>query len=403
MRFATVAGVILVLSLCLGLACGPELPPAHDAGTTAHDAGAEASDAATSAADAGVETPDASTSAADAEVETPGAGSAALDAGRPTDAGSTGHDAGATVADAGHGEFDARCPGASRVITVAPSGGGDFKTIQAAVDSIPANNPAPVQIRLRPGTYAEHVDITQPHVCLTGDDAESTIITATAGTNIVTGGTVIVTGADFSAANITFENSAPNGSAQAVALMAKGSRQQFLDCRFLSYQDTLYVASGTQYFRRCYIQGSTDYIFGEATAVFEGCTVNNVADGSAIVAPRTPQSAPYGFVFLGGSLTATPTTSPVGAHRVHLGRPWGPYAAATFIGVSMGEHIAGEGWTTMGPNDLSNTRFREYDSSGPGANPTDATRAPRQLTEAQANGYTVSSVLKPWAPGYSNP
>ncbi len=42
--------------------------------------------------------------------------------------------------------------------------------------------------------------------------------------------------------------------------MAKGSRQQFTNCRFLSYQDTLYTNTGTQYFKDCYIQGDTHYI-----------------------------------------------------------------------------------------------------------------------------------------------
>jgi pectin methylesterase-like acyl-CoA thioesterase len=287
------------------------------------------------------------------------------------------------------------------VITVAANGSGDYATVQAAINSIANNNSKLVQVQVKAGTYAEQVTINKPFVCLTGESATTTVITHAAGTNIVTGGTVIVTGNDFSAANITFQNSGANGSGQAVALMANGQRQQFIDCRFVSYQDTLYVNTGTQYFKSCYIQGDTDYIFGDATAVFEGCTINNVAEGTAVTAPRTPQNKTYGLVFLGGALTANPTTSAVRSNHVYLGRPWGPYAAAAFINVAMGAHINADGWTTMSNNTLANTRFSEYGSTGAGANPTNATRASRQLTAAQAANYTVKNVLSPWVPGYS--
>jgi pectin methylesterase-like acyl-CoA thioesterase len=203
------------------------------------------------------------------------------------------------------------CSNATQSITVAANGSGKFSTIQAAVNSIAANNTALIQISLKAGTYNEQVTINKNNVCLLGETAESTLISNAAGTNISTGGTIMVTGNDFSAANVTFKNSAPDGSRQAVALMSKGLRHQLTNCRFVSYQDTSYVNTGAQYFKNCYIQGNTDYIFGDATAVFEGCTMNNVSEGTAVTAPRTPQGTTYGFVFLGGSLTANPTTSTV--------------------------------------------------------------------------------------------
>lgn len=317
--------------------------------------------------------------------------------GRP---GTGGAGTGGSAGSGGSSATTTRCPGATQTITVAANG-GQYTTVQAAINAISSSNNKLVQVSVAAGTYNEKVTINKPFVCLTGAGATTTIITNANGTNIVTGGTVIVTGNDFSAADIAFENSGANGSGQAVALMAQGQRQQFFNCRFLSYQDTLYTNTGTQYFKDCYIQGDTDYIFGDATAVFENCTMNNVAEGTAVTAPRTPQNTTYGFVFLGGSLTANPTTSTVRSNHVYLGRPWGPYAAAAFLNVTIGVHIATAGWTTMSGNDLSQTRFSEYKSTGPGANTTDSTRAPRQLTDAQAATYTVKNVLNPWVPGYS--
>lgn len=291
------------------------------------------------------------------------------------------------------------CPGATQTLTV--GAGQQYATVQAAVNAVSGSNSKWVQISVKAGTYKEQVTISKPFVCLTGESATTTTITNALGTNILTGGTVIVTGSDFSAANIAFQNTGGDSSGQAVALMAQGQRQQFRNCRFLSYQDTLYANTGTQYFRDCFIQGDTDYIFGDATAVFDNCTMNNVAEGTAVTAPRTPQNATYGFVFLGGSLTANSTTSTVRSNHVYLGRPWGPYAAAAFLNVAMGAHIATDGWTTMSNNTLANTRFSEYKSTGAGANPTNATRASRQLSDSQAANYTVAKILSPWLPGYS--
>ena len=125
------------------------------------------------------------------------------------------------------------------------------------------------RLEVKAGTYKEQVTINKPFVCLVGESATTTTISYTIDNNILTGGTVLVKANDFSAANIAFENTHGKGESggqnQAVAVMCQGQRHQFRNCRFLSYQDTLYTNTGTQYFRDCFIQGSVDYIFGDAT------------------------------------------------------------------------------------------------------------------------------------------
>lgn len=108
------------------------------------------------------------------------------------------------------------CPGATKRIIVASNGSGDYKTVQAAINSIVSNNGKPVEVFVKAGTYKEQVTIAKPYVCLVGESAATTTITNTAGTNIVSGGTVMATANDFSAADIAFANSAPVGSAQDV-------------------------------------------------------------------------------------------------------------------------------------------------------------------------------------------
>jgi pectin methylesterase-like acyl-CoA thioesterase len=296
------------------------------------------------------------------------------------------------------------CPsGIERTITVAANGSGNYTTVQAAINSIASGSTAHVRIDIKAGTYHEKIAIaSRRNLCLVGEDATKTILTYgdnnADGQAINTNASTTVSADDFSAANITFQNSAALGKGQAIALRASGNRQQFLNCRFVSYQDTLYNDVGTQYFRNSYVQGNTDYIFGDATAVFEGCTIHSISQGTAVTAPRTPQNTSFGFVFLGGQLTAD---SSIKAGAVHLGRPWGPYAAAAYIQVSLGSHIAPAGWTIMSNNDLSKTRFSEYQSTGAGANSTKRAPESHQLTADQAAGYTVAKVFPSWVPSYS--
>jgi pectinesterase len=206
---------------------------------------------------------------------------------------------------------------------------------------------------------------------------------------------VLISANDFSAANLTFQNSYGAGS-QAVALRTTGQRQQFLNCRFVGYQDTLYTHSGTQYFKNCYVQGNTDYVFGGATAVLDNCEARNVEGGSAVAAPNTDASTPYGIVFLGGKFTAS---SNVKGNSVALGRPWGADGAGAYLQVELGAHIVGAGFVPMSGNQPENARFHEYQSTGSGANGTSRTRY--QLTATQAASYALATILVGWTPSYS--
>jgi pectinesterase len=181
-----------------------------------------------------------------------------------------------------------------------------------------------------------------------------------------------------------------------VALNATGQRQQYLNCRFVGYQDTLYTHSGSQYFRNCYVQGNTDYVFGGATAVLDNCEVRNVEGGSAVAAPNTDIGVPYGIVFLGGKFTAA---SGVSSKSVGLGRPWGADGAAAYLHVDLGAHIVAAGFVPMSDNQPENARFHEYQSTGAGANAS--ARPAYQLTSSQAASYTTATIFGGWTPSYS--
>lgn len=297
------------------------------------------------------------------------------------------------------GSGDSLCPsGITQTITVAKDGSGQFTSVQAAVDSIPSGSTAHVRIDIKAGTYTEKLTIAgRTNLCLVGAGNTSTIL-AYGDSNGKVGSTsgsasVHISANDFSAANLTIQNTFGSGS-QAVALRTTGQRQQFLNCRFVGYQDTLYTHSGTQYFRNCYVQGNTDYVFGGATAVLQDCEARNVENGSAVTAPNTDAGTAYGIVFLGGKVTAAS-----GVKSVALGRPWGEAGFAAFLNMELGSHILAAGFVEMSGNSPASARFHEYGSTGSGANTS--SRSSYQLTASQAASYTLANILAGWTPSYS--
>nr|GFD02619.1 hypothetical protein [Tanacetum cinerariifolium] len=114
-------------------------------------------------------------------------------------------------------------------LTVAADGSGDFRTVQAAFDAVPAGNTTPITILIKKGTYKEKLTLPagKNEVHLVGTDAAQTVLTFDdynqridpgTGKNIGTSGSgsIHIYGNGFSARNITFENSAgPVGQAVA--------------------------------------------------------------------------------------------------------------------------------------------------------------------------------------------
>jgi pectin methylesterase-like acyl-CoA thioesterase len=291
-------------------------------------------------------------------------------------------------------------PGITQTITVAKDGSGQFTTVGAAVGSIASGSSAHIRIDIKAGTYTEKLTIEKrTNLCLVGASNTTTILSY-GDSNASVGSTsgsasVLVSADDFSAANLTIQNTHGSGS-QAVALRTTGDRQQFLNCRFVGYQDTLYTHEGMQYFRNCYVQGNTDYVFGGATAVLQDCEARNVEGGSAVTAPNTDSSAAYGIVFLGGQFTAV---SAVKSGSVALGRPWGAAGFAAFLNVNLAGHISAAGFVSMSGNEPQNARFHEYQSTGAGA--STSSRSSYQLNASQAASYTLANILKGWTPSYS--
>ncbi|MGA2117518.1 MAG: pectinesterase family protein [Bryobacteraceae bacterium] len=283
-------------------------------------------------------------------------------------------------------------------VVVAHDGTGDFPTVQNAVDH--ALDKAPIgpngrlYIEIRPGTYNERVVVPQdmPRVTLAGSDPATTIITH-GQTARETGGTffsatVDVNGAAFEAENITFEN--PAQGAQAVAVSVHSDRARFRNCRFIGWQDTLYAASGRQYYIHCYISGHVDFIFGHAAAVFEDCEIHSRGNGYLTAVNRTRPDEPTGYAILRSRLTAEE-----GVNSVALGRPWRVYARVVYIDCWMGPQIIPGGWDNWNKPEAEKTAYYgEYGSTGPGARPDARVPWAHRLTAAEAGQFRPEVFLR---------
>jgi pectinesterase len=192
---------------------------------------------------------------------------------------------------------------------------------------------------------------------------------------------------------MTVENTAgPVG--QAVALHIEGDRCVFVNCRFLGNQDTVYAAGrfSRQYFYNCYIEGTTDFIFGEATALFENCAIHAKAN-SFLTAASTPEGKPFGFVFLKCKITAAE-----GVTKVYLGRPWRSFAKVAFLNCEMGSFIVPEGWDNWSNQENEKTAtFQEYQNTGAGADRSKRVIWSHELTKKDAANFTKEKMFAPFS------
>lgn len=312
---------------------------------------------------------------------------------------------------------------------------GSYRTVNEALSHI-ADNAEPATVHIAPGIYEEQITVRRPYVTFEGADWERTVLTSGLGALEILGDgikrgtfrtqTLFVDTHDFTARDLTVRNTAGSGriAGQAIALYADGDRLEFDHCCITGRQDTLFTGplpprayepggfrgpkefapriNGRQYYHDCFICGDIDFIFGSATAYFDGCEIYcrksdtedpAVISGlqktySYITAASTPEGQEYGYVFNRCRLTGDcPENS------CYLGRPWRNYARVVFINCEMGSHIKPEGWDDWKKADAHATVFfGEYNSKGPGASDR---RAPFSvmLDSDTAASFTRQKVL----------
>ena len=292
-------------------------------------------------------------------------------------------------------------------VTVAADGSGKYKTVQEALNAVPLNNKKPISIFIRNGIYKEklHLDSSKNFVSLVGESKFNTILTYDDHTgkiapngdsiNTRTSWSFKIKADNFTAENITFQNDAGFAAGQAVAVESDGDKIIFRNCRFLGFQDVLFTNSDNsrQYYLNCYIEGTTDFIFGSATVWFDQCHIHSKKN-SHVTAASTPKEHAYGYIFNDCVLTGDTVLN-----KVSLGRPWRPFASVTYLHCYLDKHIMPDGWANWNKTDnYKTTRYAEYKNYGPGASTAGRLTWTKQLSDDEARQYSLKNVFGDWNP-----
>ncbi|KAL2341662.1 hypothetical protein Fmac_009602 [Flemingia macrophylla] len=264
--------------------------------------------------------------------------------------------------------------GINRTIKVDINGNGEFKSVQAAIDSIPEDNSNWVIVHVRKGIYREkvHIPKNKPYIFLRGNGRGKTAIVWSQSSNDnVESATFKAEAHDFIAFGVSFKNEAPTGIAytsqnQSVAAFVAADKIAFYHCAFYSTHNTLFDYKGRHYYDSCYIQGSIDFIFGRGRTIFHNCEMFVVDDkrvtirGSITAQNRESEEEMSGFVFHKGKV--------YGTSGVYLGRAKGPYSRVIFAKTYLSATIVPEGWTNWSyDGSTKNLYHAEYKCHGPGA------------------------------------
>ena len=299
-------------------------------------------------------------------------------------------------------------------VTVAKDGSGNFTTLQAAIDAAPAGQTTPYKIFIKKGKYVEKVTVpaTKTFLYLIGESINETIISWNDYTGMPNAPADVASftfnANDCAMMNLTVENSfgRQNDGPQALAVQSNSDRLIYKNCRFISGQDT-FMANGAgkrQYFRNCYFDGNTDFIYGAAIAAFDSCVIfcRDRLDGSAggyLTAADTPPLQTYGYVFRNCLLPLNNGTT-----TYTLGRPWGndaqPYSSKTkvvFLNCRMGKNISPQRWSPWSiATDTTVITYAEYNTMYFNGKPVDLSKKlswTQQFDSTTAAPYLVNSNL----------
>ncbi len=283
-------------------------------------------------------------------------------------------------------------------IVVAQDGSGNYNSIQEAINSSKSFPYQRITIFIKNGVYKEKIKVHEwnNNLSFIGESKEKTIITFDDYFDKMQKGrnstfytyTMLIEADDTILKNLTIENSSGEVG-QAVALSVFSNRVAVINCKILGHQDTLYASGkGKQYYKDCYIEGTTDFIFGSATAYFENCQIHSKSN-SYITAASTPEGTAFGYVFNNCQLTSDEK-----ATKVYLGRPWRIYAKTVFMNCNLGKHILAEGWHNWSKPEAEKTSFyAEYQNTGEGFQKEKRVNWSHQLSKKEAKKYTIKDIL----------
>ncbi|KAK6161080.1 hypothetical protein DH2020_004461 [Rehmannia glutinosa] len=295
-------------------------------------------------------------------------------------------------------------------VIVAGDGSGKYTTINEALQEVPFKSNETFVIYIKEGVYQEYVTInkTMWSVMFIGDGPTKTRII---GNRSKIGGyetfwtaTVAIEGDNFIAKNIGFENSAGASMHQAVALRVSADKTIFHNCQIDGFQDTLYAHNHRQFYRDCTISGTIDFIFGNARAVLQNCTLlirkplENQKLCMVTAQGRTLVNQTSAVVLQNCRVKAGPDY-PVAdtSYRAYLGRPWKEYSRTIVMDSELDGLIHPDGWSSWNDSSahLDTCWYAEVNNKGPGADLTKRVTWPgiKKISVQEAEMFTPGEFM----------
>nr|XP_043613827.1 pectinesterase 2-like [Erigeron canadensis] len=288
-----------------------------------------------------------------------------------------------------------------RVIKVMKKGDGDFTTIKEAVNSIPPKNKQRVIIFIGPGEYPEKIKLERDKKFVTflGDPKKmpTLVFNGNAATyTTVESGTLTVDGDYFVAANLHIKNSSPRPDgkmkgSQAAAMRIGGDMATFYNVRFYGFQDTFCDDRGRHFFKDCYIEGTADFIFGNAKSLYLNTEIHCISGElqSWITAnAREMAESETGYVFVHCPVTGV-------GQGWFLGRAWKRFSKVVFAYSDLGRLVDPKGWSSSNqPSPKKNLFFAEYKNTGQGSDMVGREKFVKKLTDKEAEPYLRLSYIE---------
>lgn len=296
-------------------------------------------------------------------------------------------------------------PAGAKVVRAGTTNSGEFKTLSAAVASLP-NDGSSQSIFIYPGTYTEQVFITRSGPLTVYGYTTDTTTYRSNQVNLQAGvdagqagsddasGTLRVHKDDFKMYNINVKNTFGPGS-QAIAISQYGSRVGLYACGFYGYQDTLYANEGTQVYLRGYIEGATDFIFGRRGSAYFGGNTIGVRGAGYVTASGRESNDAGSYVFNANTIVTASGASSNATDRQYFGRPWGNFAKVIFKNTVVTAPFNKALWSVWNSGDTrtDNILFAEFNSTGSGVSGASRPSFATVLSSSQAAAYSISSAV----------
>ncbi|CAA7024674.1 unnamed protein product [Microthlaspi erraticum] len=306
-------------------------------------------------------------------------------------------------------------------VTVAADGSGDVETITEAVLKVPTTSNEMFVIYVKSGTYVENIflDKSAWNVMIYGDGRSKTIISGNkncACADDVTlhtyqTPTFSILGKGFKMKNIGIINTAGPEKHQAVAFQSQSDNSVYYQCSFDGYQDTLYTHSNRQFYRDCDVTGTVDFIFGNAAAVFQDCTIRPRQplpnQFNAITAQgRSGPDMASGIVIQRCTISANGNVTAA----TYFGRPWKKYSTTVYMESEIGSVVEAAGWMRWDASvdPPTSILYGEYKNWGPGSGLTQRVKwagYKPDMSDAEVGKFTVASFIlgSKWLPATGVP